>query len=58
MENVLYNLGGRMVALSDRLQIVSTNLANASTPGFKRVVGGFAGTFDNALASGLAGTAT
>ena len=43
MESGVYVLGSQMNALTDRLQIVAANLANANSTGFKRVVATFAG---------------
>ncbi len=51
MDNSLYLMGNRMVTLADRLRMTSTNLANASTPGFKRLVGGFSATLQNLLSA-------
>jgi len=41
LDNTLYLMASRMNSLGDNLQVIAANLANASTPGFKRTVGRF-----------------
>ncbi|MHC5033422.1 MAG: flagellar hook-basal body protein [Planctomycetota bacterium] len=41
MDSVVYLTGSHMNSLMDSLQVISTNLANANTAGFKRTVGKF-----------------
>jgi len=46
MDDLAYLIASRMKGLEENLQVIAHNLANASTPGFKRTVGKFSAVMD------------